>query len=129
MPSIGSWTCHNTTKRFVKRITDRNNETHKCGCAACGQKGQQEPHSEQGVDYVKDVINHLGNSRESSGPLYFALSFNDLVNCLRTKIARYLIDSLGFAGCGFGCGAFANFRLHLAFNLALYRFMLSGAAR
>ena len=61
--------------------------------------------------------------------VHFALSVNDLVNCFRTKLAGDLIDLLRFIRCGLCAARSRDFRLHLAFNLRLYRFVLCGTPR
>ena len=53
-----------TAKRSIKWIADRNYELYKPCSAARGKQSQQKSHSEQRVDYVKDVIDYLGNASQ-----------------------------------------------------------------
>ena len=117
---IGARTGYNPSKRSVKGIADCHNKLHEPGAAAGGQQRQQEPHAEQRVDYPEDVIDNLGNSRQSAAAFDFALSVNDLVNSLRAEFTGDLINTPHFARRSFCCGAFADFGLNFAFNLTLY---------
>src|ERR1041385_4389279 len=117
---IGARARHNPAKRSVKRIADRNDELHESGAAASREQGQEKAHSEERVNYPEDVIDDLGNSRQGSRALDFALSVNNLVNSFRTKLAGHLIDLLCLAGRSFRSSACADLGLDVAFNLALY---------
>src|SRR5215470_1085447 len=90
--AIRAWAGNNAAKRHVKRVTNRDNESHEPGAAAGREQGQEKTHAEERVDYPEDVIDNLGDSREPSRALHFALSVNDLVNRFRTKLARNLIN-------------------------------------
>src|SRR5919106_142555 len=126
VPAVGARTGDNAAKRLVKRTADSNDKLYKSSAAARCEQSQQEPHSQKRINYPEDVINNLRDARERSRALHFALSVNDLINCLRTKLARDLIYLLRFTGRCFYCGAFADFRLDFAFNLTLDRFVLRG---
>src|SRR6185369_2416510 len=127
VPAVRAWARNDPTKRFVKRTARRNYESHKAGSAARGHQCEKKSHSEQGVDYVENVIDNLRDSREPSRTLHFALCFNDLVYCLRTKLTSNLIYSVRFVWRALYCSTFADFGLYFAFDLTLYRLVLRRA--
>src|SRR5262245_28733620 len=96
MSTIGAWAGDNSSKGRIKRICYRNDESHKPCTAACRQQRQQETHSEQSIDYIKDVIDHLGDPSQTTRALDFALRLNYLVYRLRSEFARDLPDLLRF---------------------------------
>ena len=124
MTAIGARTRDNSSKRHVKRIADRDYKPHEPGAAACRHQGQKESYAEERVDYPKDVIDNLRDSRESSRALHFTLCVNDFVNSLRTKFTGDPIYAPRFARWCFRGSALADFGLNFAFDLTLYRFVL-----
>jgi hypothetical protein len=86
----GRWTIDDSSKRRVKRIGDCNNKLHKPGVAVRGQQRQQESHSEQCINHIEDVINHLGNTCGTASTFYFPFSVDYLINCFGAKIAGNL---------------------------------------
>src|SRR5688572_18673570 len=109
VPAIGARTRDNSPKRLVERTADRNDKLNKASSAASGEQRQQKSHSQKRVDYPENVIHDLRDACERSRPSHFALSVNDLSNCLRTKLARDLINLLCFPRRSSYCRAFTDF--------------------
>ena len=93
MTTIGAGAGNDSAKRFVKRIRHSHDEANKSRAAIGCKQSQQEAQTQQRIDYIKDVIDNLRDSRDPARASDLALGLDNFVNGLSAELACELILS------------------------------------
>ena len=124
MSLVGAGTRYYASEWLVKRVGDGDDKLNESGAAAGRQQCQQKSHSEQCVEYIEDVVNHLGNTRHTTGAFYLALGTDNLIDCFGPKLAGHMLDFSALTRSRLLTCAVGYFGVHLAFYLRFYAFVL-----